>query len=284
MLYICKLSNRDKFSKMKNLIFVSLFLLFGQFSIAQRHEIGVKLGMSNIVGDIGKTNYIQMLPSNGVSNIPISVGVSYKRNLNPYQGVKLSLGYHSIHFNDSNAKELYRYRRNAWGTNDILEASLIFEYNFLPINNEVRQSMWSPYIFGGFSALYYDNPTTNFIVSPKVGGFNISTIHLYPAKKFSLGIPFGVGIKHKFNTNWSIYGELTFRPTFTDDLDYNNIENTNYSVTYQNISTQNSSDAVNYFNQFIENNKIGNTHSKDWLNSITIGLSYSFGRPPCYCD
>ncbi|MGZ5211062.1 MAG: DUF6089 family protein [Kaistella sp.] len=24
-------------------------------------------------------------------------------------------------------------------------------------------------------------------------------------------------------------------------------------------------------------------NSKDWVNTISLGLTYSFGRPPCYC-
>lgn len=34
---------------------------------------------------------------------------------------------------------------------------------------------------------------------------------------------------------------------------------------------------------FIQNRSIGNINSKDWVNSMTLGISYSFGRPPCYC-
>ena len=36
--------------------------------------------------------------------------------------------------------------------------------------------------------------------------------------------------------------------------------------------------------KLLENRQIGNINSKDWVNTISIGLSYSFGRPPCYCD
>lgn len=284
MLYICKLSDKYLYFKMKNLLLIGSFLLSVQFIIAQRHEIGVKLGTNNIVGDIGKTNYIQILPSEGITKLPISLGISYKRNFNPYQGVKFSLDYHSTRFNDINAKELYRNQRKSLGSNEVLDASLIFEYNFFPINNELRQPMWSPYIFGGISGIFYENLSTEFIVSQNNNDYVITSNPQKARNNFSAAIPFGIGIKYKFNYNWAIYGELTFRPTFTDDLDYNNIENTNYIVNYQNISPENTSDAVNYFNQFIENNKIGNTNSKDWLNSITIGLSYYFGRPPCYCD
>jgi hypothetical protein len=35
---------------------------------------------------------------------------------------------------------------------------------------------------------------------------------------------------------------------------------------------------------YAKNSAIGNTNSKDWVNTISLGVSYSFGRPPCYCD
>jgi hypothetical protein len=36
--------------------------------------------------------------------------------------------------------------------------------------------------------------------------------------------------------------------------------------------------------EYLEKRAIGDTRNKDWMNSITLGVSYSFGRPPCYCD
>ncbi|MFX4347614.1 DUF6089 family protein [Acinetobacter baumannii] len=29
---------------------------------------------------------------------------------------------------------------------------------------------------------------------------------------------------------------------------------------------------------------MGDQKSKDWMNTVSLGLTYSFGRPPCYCD
>ena len=72
--------------------------------------------------------------------------------------------------------------------------------------------------------------------------------------KFGFAIPFGAGLKYKFNYNWALFGEFMFRATNSDTLDY--------------------SDEYN----------LGNLNSKDWMNSMSLGLSYSFGRPPCYCQ
>lgn len=233
---------------MKNELFISIVLIFTfNLSWAQRHEIGVQLGASNIVGDIGKTSYINVLPGN-MSNysregIPFFGSIHYKMNFNPYQGVRAYAGYSHIQFNDAYAKENYRIQRNYYGTNSAYELGLLFEYNFFPINNEQKNPMLSPYIFGGVSTIMFSNTD-----GPK--GSNPNMVN-----NFSYTIPFGVGLKYKFNYNWILSAEGMFRPTFTDDLDY--------SKTY-----------------FMT----GNMNSKDWLNSFSLGLSYAFGRPPCYCD
>lgn len=270
---------------MKNLLIIGV-LLFSILIPAQRHEIGVQLGQSNIVGDVGKTKYVQLSIGN-VSTIPVSIGAFYKRNFNPYQGVKASISYHSVYFDDTKSNEIYKRNRKLSGSNNILEGSLTFEYNFFPINNEVKESTWSPYIFGGVSGISYEIPSIEYTISPNSRtqtGYDISSTVQGYSKRFSGGIPFGVGIKYKFNYNWTISGEVTFRPTFTDDLDHNDVERFDHSVVYKNIPDNKLDEAAEAFNKYIETNKFGNLNSKDWLNSISIGVSYSFGRPPCYCD
>ncbi len=222
--------------KRKTLVIIALFFI-NLFAHAQRHEIGIQLGTSNLTGDIGKTKYINPFPNsiNNLANegIPFYGAIMYRMNFNPYQSVRFRLAYNHIQFNDKYAQELYRASRGLYGTNSVYEASAIFDYNFLPVNEE-QKSMLSPYIFGGISGLMFN--TT-------LGG-----------NKFAFAIPFGAGLKYKFNYNWALFGEFMFRATNSDTLDY--------------------SDEYN----------LGNLNSKDWMNSMSLGLSYSFGRPPCYCQ
>ena len=222
--------------KKNRYLFIAIFL-GSLFAFAQRHEIGIQLGTSNLVGDIGKTNYINPKP-NHLSNlanegIPFYGAIMYRMNFNPYQSVRFRLAYNRISFDDRYAQELYRASRGLYGTNSVYEASAIFDYNFLPVNEE-QKSMLSPYIFGGISGLMFNTTLEG--------------------NKFGFAIPFGAGLKYKFNYNWALFGEFMFRATNSDTLDY--------------------SDEYN----------LGNLNSKDWMNSMSLGLSYSFGRPPCYCQ
>lgn len=222
--------------KRKTLVIIAFFFI-NLFAHAQRHEIGIQLGTSNLTGDIGKTKYINPFPNsvNNLSNegIPFYGAIMYRMNFNPYQSVRFRLAYNHIQFNDKYAQELYRASRGLYGTNSVYEASAIFDYNFLPVNEE-QKSMLSPYIFGGISGLMFNTTLEG--------------------NKFGFAIPFGAGLKYKFNYNWALFGEFMFRATNSDTLDY--------------------SDEYN----------LGNLNSKDWMNSMSLGLSYSFGRPPCYCQ
>jgi len=281
MFYICTkfLSNR-RFSilKMKReftYAFVAMFC-FLSFARAQRHEIGVQLGMSNLVGDIGRTNYTLQKPIGNLTDygLPFYGGVMYRMNFNPYQTVRLNLGFNNIQFDDRYAKEDYRRMRKLWGTNSVFSADLLFEYNFLPVNEE-QVSMISPYIFAGISGLYMNAVKAELTIT------NTTVEANYKKDKiFTMGTPFGVGLKYKFNYNWALSGEFTFRPTFSDQVDYSEMKESDVTVAKTSLNKDQTSAVVQ---SFIDQRNIGNPNSKDWVNTASLILSYSFGRPPCYC-
>lgn len=282
MFYICtKILTNRRFSilKMKKELTYSLVALFCFFSFAnaQRHEIGVQMGMSNLVGDIGRTNYILQKPIGSVADygLPFYGGVLYRMNFNPYQTVRLNLGFSNIQFDDRYAKENYRRMRKLWGTNSIFSADLLFEYNFLPVNDE-QQSMISPYIFGGVSGLYMNGSKPELTINSATD----VQVNYLQKRTFTMGLPFGVGLKYKFNYNWALSGELLFRPTFSDQVDYSSLEDGDVTVRRTALNDEQTSAIVQ---GFIQQRNVGNPNSKDWINSISLILSYSFGRPPCYC-
>lgn len=295
----------------KKIIYCLFALIFMSVSYkGQRHEIGVQLGMSNLVGDIGRTNYILQKPFRNTSDygIPFYGGVLYRMNFNPYQTVRLNLGYSHIQFVDAAAKEQYRRDRKLWGTNSIFHADLIFEYNFFPVNDE-QKSLLSPYVFGGVGAMlmnveklvvahYFYRDAAGNAIAPSASNYQYfkSTPTYENGKKMTMAIPFGVGLKYKFNYNWALFGEIMFRPTFSDSVDYSVIDDKDVKVTYnKDITVTGGTKSIlqesPYLQvaeqrvvDFLQNRQIGNINSKDWVNSVTLGLSYSFGRQPCYCE
>ena len=282
MFYICTKFLRNStlsISKMKKdpAYFLILFFCFVTMANAQRHEIGVQMGMSNLVGDIGRANYILQKPIGNVSDygLPFYGGLMYRMNFNPYQTVRLNLGFNNIQFDDNYAKEDYRRMRKLSGTNSVYSADILFEYNFLPVNEE-HKSLLSPYIFGGLSALYMSAVKPQLIINSMTD----VRVSFKEDKSFTMGTPFGIGLKYKFNYNWALSGEFTFRPTFSDQVDYSAVKESDVTVTKTSLSEEQTRAVVK---DFINQRTIGNPNSKDWINSATLILSYSFGRPPCYC-
>ena len=301
----------DVQSFMLKRIVLSLFavLLITVSYKGQRHEIGVQLGMSNLVGDIGRTNYILQKPVLGNIadyGVPLYAGILYRMNFNPYQTVRLNLGFSNIQFIDALAKETYRRNRGLSGTNSIIEADLIFEYNFFPVNDE-QKSLLSPYIFGGVGGMLasttqvtlendFNRGAGGNAIAPKNNEDFTTNATYVSGKQLTMAIPFGVGLKYKFNYNWALFGEFMFRPTFSDSIDYSVIDDKNLKQTYnkdivvsgttksllQESPYKEIADAR--AQAFLKDRQIGNINSKDWVNTVSVGLTYSFGRPPCYCE
>lgn len=297
----------------RHLVFGVWALLFGSVAEykAQRHEVGVRLGMANLVGDIGKTNYFLHSPlsANTVGGIgfPLSIGVNYRMNLNPQHTIRFDAGYDHIQFDDGVAQEAYRRNRGLNGSNNIYRVSAMFEYNFFGINNEQPRGLLSPYIFAGIGAMVHDvsrvrlyhdfqRDADGVALAPTHEADFVTTASFSKSQKVTPYIPLGVGVKYKFNHHWTVSLEATIRPTFTDQLDYNVLHTDDIRSEYNaDIITPSSNasllQAPQYYNvslqrekDFLQIRQTGDLKGKDWVNSITLGVSYSFGRPPCYCD
>lgn len=261
---------------------------------SQKHEIGVFLGTSNIIGDIGRTEYINPSPSRfGDSNIiPFATGIIYRLNLNPQQSLRFGLGFYRFGGSNKNATEDYRLNFPFEFRNSIFEASSVFEYNFSPINDE-QESFFSPYIFGGIAGFSsgatkvevsnYDNSQKN----QETYTFADNTRVQYRYRngnQIGFTLPFGVGLKYKFNWNWVISGEVGFRPSFSDNLDLGEI--TKEDFTFNGVTGKDADDIESKKNEIINklSRNIGNPSNDDWCVFSGLTLTYTFGRPPCFCD
>ena len=290
------------------LSFIALFAAF-QLAQAQRHELGIQAGLSSFVGDIGRTNYIFQKPIiDGYLGFPASVNVIYRMNFNPYQTLRFNIGYTGVQFSDRYAKENYRRYRRDWlgysleGTNSVYNADVQFEYNFFPVNNE-QKSLLSPYIFGGIGGVLYskeqmviDFSNYNFVDANGDGVIDVfptytsdyeDQVITSTTSTAAFSIPFGAGLKYKFNYNWAIFGEFKFRYIFADNVDYSSVKNNDVNILYDEsaLGRELSDYELNAIAEpYISDRKVGNPNSNDWVNTFTLGISYSFGRPPCYCE
>ncbi len=185
---------------MKKILVLFFGLLFQNFLNAQIHEIGVFLGGSNYIGDVGKTNHVN--PNE------FAYGILYKWNKSPRHSYRFSYTQAAITANDLDSEIPGRSQRGYNFKNNIKEFTAGMEFNFFDFNlHDALRRKTTPYVFTGISYFIYDEL---FVV-------NGETKEDYTAGTFA--IPMVVGIKSNLIKNFVIGLEVGARYTFTDNLD-----------------------------------------------------------------
>lgn len=274
---------------------VGIFFLFFcfVFSYSQRHEIGIFGGIPSLIGDVRNTNFIKSFFSSfDIYKLPNTLGLNYKYNLNSRQSIRLNLFYNKIVFDKIFPLHDYNYNRIEVDKNSLMESMFIFEYYFWDINDEYNLKT-SPYIFQGLGILNYKTreyfynyqffTSNNLIIKNHIK----TTVDFQEINKTIFTLNFGFGIKIKFNDNWSFVLDVGFYPTFVDNLDYSSIKEN--KINKKIIDSKLLFDPYsNFFNQKLKNDlwkrQFGNSFTNDWYIVTGFGISYAFGRPPCYCD
>lgn len=189
-----------------NRYLIIIFLIFGLTTKAQIHEIGVFLGGSNYIGEIGKTDYIS--PNEG------AFGILYKWNKSPRHSWRISYTQSKITGNDKNSSVPARKQRNYNFENNIKELSLGLEFDFFDFNLHDSKPKFTPYVYSGLSYVRYD------------GLYFINGQAKIDDQYGSLAIPMTIGVKTRFLNHIILGFEAGARYTFKDDLDGSNPTNT----------------------------------------------------------
>jgi hypothetical protein len=174
-------------------------------SKAQINEVGLFVGGSNYIGDIGPEYYIN--PNN------IMGGIIYKWNMNPRIAIRGTFTYAEISSDDANATNKARFDRGIRFTNSIKELAIGVEFNYFEYNLNDYQKTRTPYLLVEFAAFNY-----NVVKSESPKG---NRQYNYESKT-AYAIPFGIGYKTKLVNDFAIAFEIRARYTFEDDIDYNN--------------------------------------------------------------
>jgi hypothetical protein len=185
---------------MKKILVLFFCLIFQNILTAQIHEIGVFLGGSNFIGDVGKTNYVD--PNKA------AIGILYKWNKSPRHSYRFSYTQSTIAGNDLDSEVPARFQRGYSFKNHVKELSAGLEFNFFDFNlHEVLKRKITPYVFSGISYFAYD----------ELYVLNGETEKDYTASTFA--IPMVVGVKGNVLENFILGFEIGARYTFTDNLD-----------------------------------------------------------------
>ncbi|EGV42677.1 hypothetical protein BZARG_1973 [Bizionia argentinensis JUB59] len=186
---------------MRYLTTVLLLILSSHFCQAQTHEIGVFLGGSNFIGDVGSTKYI-------APNKP-AVGAIYKWNRSPRHAFRASVIYTELEGRDLKSDDPRRQERDFSFKNDIIEASVGLEFTFFDWDLHDDRLKATPYIYSGLSVAYHDN--FQILKNGQIRDGNTSS--------YAYGIPMVLGFKTNALGNFIIAAEIGARYTFSDELD-----------------------------------------------------------------
>ncbi|MCV9932710.1 DUF6089 family protein [Flavobacterium sp. LS1R47] len=191
-----------------NKIFNLLLCFFSFTSMnAQIHEVGVFLGGSNYIGDVGSTTYI--------SPDKPAFGVLYRWNKSPRHAYRFSYTQSTITANDLDSREGGRKLRGYRFDNTIRELSAGLEFNFFDFNLHEEKRKFTPYVFSGLSYFRYDELYIQSGETKKEKNTG------------SFAIPMILGVKTNLTSNFVLGLEVGARYTFTDNLDGSNPDNDN---------------------------------------------------------
>ncbi len=185
---------------MRYLIFLFLNILIAQSSYSQINEIGVFMGGSNFIGDVGATNYIA--PNE------FTFGALYKWNRSKRHAYKASILFSDLKGIDSKSDDPRRQERGLEFNNSITELSLGLEFNFWEFDLHKQQRVATPYMFTGITA-------TNYSDIYFVNG----ELRKNDTNSWAIGIPMGLGVKASISNRLVLAGEIGARYTFSDGLD-----------------------------------------------------------------
>lgn len=236
---------------MKKTILTFLLVWFSTQINAQINEIGIFVGGSNYLGDIGSSTYIR--PNSFAS------GIIYKYNKSPRIAYRASYTNMGISPDDSDSSnEVQNFFQNSFKKN-ISELAVGIEFNFFEYNLANRNQKGTPYLFFELAAFQYKVAESLAPSIAPIVDINYDT-------KRGIAVPFGIGYKTKLFRKLAISFEARIRYTFTDDLD-------DSLFIKENIIEP---------SLIEEKAKFNNESTNDWYMATGISIVYTFGRPACY--
>ncbi|WMJ72569.1 DUF6089 family protein [Cytophagaceae bacterium ABcell3] len=221
--------------KIGKFILPIFFALIAFSANGQKNEIGISLGALNYTGEYA--------PRFDVLNYRPGGMVFYRRNFSPVFTLRGSIMTGRIKGSDEGAQDPVPAARDGEFHNNITEAAIMAEYNFLDFRRYKDRRRFAPYLTAGLAIFNYQRAYPGTAI--RGGAVNPS-------------IPIGIGIKYKLTKTVNLNAEFVARKTFTDYLD-------NISDTY----------ADGYSKQ------LANPHLNDWYYYTGFSISYTFYGIAC---
>ena len=140
-------ANFEKF--MRYFFLILLSLLVAENTNAQIYEVGIFVGGSNFIGDVGVTKYIS--PNQG------AFGAVLKWNRSPRHSYRASVIFSDLEGVDKNSDDPRRLQRGYSFKTSIVEISAGMEFTFLDFDLHKPGQKGTPYLFTGITMANHDN-------------------------------------------------------------------------------------------------------------------------------
>jgi len=262
-------------------IILSFLLVIGLVPVlyAQRAEIGVNAGGSGYIGDLNQFNPLKISGLNA--------GIFGKINFDPHWGLGLHYNYGQIKAEDAFSKNADFRMRNLNFKTSLHEIAFIGSFNFLDMYSPGSRKRVTPYLFAGLGGVIfepkgiYKDPNNAETLFPLR---DINTEDLpTPYRNYAVVIPYGVGIKYKKSENWTLFGQIGYRTTFTDYLDDVSGIYPLVNKTWGGLDVTDRSGEVNGgVNLFKPGDQRGDFRKRDTYLFVNIGISYTFVSQKCF--
>ncbi|MBS7787381.1 hypothetical protein KIH23_08735 [Flavobacterium sp. CYK-55] len=177
---------------------------------AQIHEIGVFMGGSNFIGDVGATDYIKPKEP--------AYGIMYRWNKSPRHSWRFSYIQSNLAADDADSEIEARQERNYHFNNLVREFSAGLEFDFFNFDMHDSKPQATPYVHTGLSYIMYDGLY-----------FDNGKDKSYGSRS-SFAIPMTVGFKGRIFDIFVLGFEVGARATFRDDIDGSNPSGTKYKA------------------------------------------------------
>jgi hypothetical protein len=199
---------------MRHIIIILICILSIPYGHAQINELGVFVGVSNFIGDVGATDYI--------SPNQLAFGGIYKWNKSPRHSWRASAIFSNLKAEDIKSDDPRRIQRDYTFESNIIEISAGLEFTFFDFNLHSGKKMATPYLYTGISVAHHDN---HYFFNGNQTPENTSS--------WAYGIPMALGFKTTFIDNLILGFEVGARYTFSDEIDGSIPDSPNKQAVYR---------------------------------------------------
>ncbi|WP_400074971.1 DUF6089 family protein [Winogradskyella sp. R77965] len=186
---------------MRYLILILVGLFLSKNADAQIYEVGVFVGGSNFIGDVGATNYI--------SPNQVAFGAIAKWNRSARHSFRASVIFSDLKGVDAKSDDPRRVERDYSFDSRIIEMSFGMEFTFLEFDLHTTGIKGTPYLYTGFTITNHDD---YYFTSS--GEFTYEN-----SFSWAYGIPMVLGYKTNISNHLVLAAEIGARYTFSDSLD-----------------------------------------------------------------